>query len=177
MQFLYANLSNVLFVLLLISRLGDVGTTYLATPKLSLEANPIARKLGWKFSVLALIVCVVPYWSPQIAVSLLMASLLVSASNATKVWAARTLGERAYKSLMLDLARKSRLSSALTGIAAAAFFLILAGSVILFFYPSPGDDWGYWIGLGVALYGGVVGMWGTVSAVQLFRKAAVPSAN
>ena len=174
LQLLHANLANTLFVLLLISRLGDIGTTYWVTPNLSLEANPIARKLGWKFAFLTLLVCLVPYLSPQLGLTFLMMSLLVSASNAAKMWTVRTMGEQAFQRLMLDLARRSRLSSALLGIGVSCFFIVLAGGVILFFYPRPAVDWGYWIGLGVIADGVAVGMWGSLSAIRLFRNAAHP---
>ena len=37
---------HVLCALLLLARVADLGTTYLATPSLALEANPIVRKLS-----------------------------------------------------------------------------------------------------------------------------------
>ena len=67
LAFAYANFTHVLFVLLLVARLGDVGTTFLATPRLRLEANPIARKFGWPFALLTLGVCFLPYYSIEAA--------------------------------------------------------------------------------------------------------------
>ena len=165
-------LQHLLCILLLFARVCDVGTTYLATPTLALEANPIVRKLGWKFAIMTIALCVVPYWSPQVGLTLLMASLLVSASNAGKVWVMRTMGEQAYLSFCLELARKSKLSRALLTVAASAVIVVLAGAVIVLFYPSPSDDWGFWIGLGVALYGVVIGIYGSGWLVRLFRRAA-----
>lgn len=51
------------------------------------------------------------------------------------VWIVRTIGEKTYAALMLDLAGRSRLSHALPGIAASAFFVALAGGTIIGFYP------------------------------------------
>jgi hypothetical protein len=67
-QSLYDNLPHVLCGLLLVSRIGDVLSTYLLTPSLALEANPVVRKLGWRFAVLSLGACVVPYFSLPVAV-------------------------------------------------------------------------------------------------------------
>src|SRR5579864_9285673 len=74
LAFAYANLPHVLCALLLIARLGDIGTTYLATPRLRLEANPIVRKLGWPFALLSLGACFLPYYSITIAVPVLIGS-------------------------------------------------------------------------------------------------------
>jgi hypothetical protein len=170
---LYENLRPLLCGLLLLSRIGDIGTTYLITPNLILEANPIARKLGWPFAFVTLGACLLPYLHIPAAVAALMTFLLVSASNAGKIWIVRTVGERAYAALVLDLARRSRLSHALLGIAASAFFVALAGATILLFYPSP-EEWGFWLGLGVLFYAGAVWLYGTLAMVRLFRRAARP---
>jgi hypothetical protein len=45
-RFVWTNFDHVLAALLLISRLGHIGTTYLITPTLRLEANPVVRKIG-----------------------------------------------------------------------------------------------------------------------------------
>ena len=169
---LYENLRPVLCGLLLLSRIGDIGTTYLITPNLILEANPIVRKLGWPFAFLTLGACLLPYVHVPTAVAALMTFLLVSASNAGKIWIVRTVGERAYAALVLDLARRSRLSHALLGIAASAFFVALAGATILLFYPSA-DDWGFWLGLGVLVYASAVWFYGSLATIRLFRRAAL----
>jgi len=172
MEISSGNLSHLLYVLLLIARVGDVGTTYLATPTLALEANPIARKLGWKFAILTIAACLLPYWNQGLAVTALIPSLLVAASNAGKVWVMRTMGEQAYLALCVNVARKSKLSRALLGVAASSFFAVLAGGVVLLFCWSPANDWGFWIGLGVVMYGVVTGVHGSLGMVRLFRKAA-----
>ena len=176
LAFAYGNLPHVLCALLLLSRIGDIGTTYLVTPNLILEANPIARKLGWPFALLTLGACFLPYVSMPGAVSALVAFLLVSASNAGKIWIVRTIGERAYAAFVLDLARKSKLSHALLGLAASTFFVALTGGTILLFYPSE-EEWGFWLGLGVLLYAGAAWLYGTLATIRLFRRAALPLAG
>lgn len=52
----HTHLERLLCALILISRLGDIGSTYLITPKLKLEANPILRKLGWWFAIASVLV-------------------------------------------------------------------------------------------------------------------------
>ena len=172
LSFAHANLPHVLCALLLIARIGDVGTTFLVTPNLELEANPIVRKLGWPFALLTLLVCLFPYVNLPLAVAALMLSLLVSASNAGKIWMARTIGEKAYLALLLDLARNSRLWHALLCVAASAFFVALAGGTILLFYPEPNADWGFWLGSGVLLYAAAMWIYGSLAMIRLFRRAA-----
>jgi hypothetical protein len=171
LAFAYDNLRPVLCGLLLLSRIGDIGTTYLVTPNLMLEANPIVRKLGWPFALLTLGACLLPYVHIPSAVTALIMFLFVSASNAGKIWIVRTMGERVYAALLLDLARRSRLSHALLGVAAAAFFVAVAGGTIVLFYPSD-EEWGFWLGLGVLLYAFAVWFYGTLATLQLFRRAS-----
>jgi hypothetical protein len=166
-------LVHILFVLMLIARVGDIGTTYLITPSLALEANPIIRRLGWRYAVLTIALCAVPYFSVPLAVTILIPFLFLSGSNASKVWAVRTMGEEAYLQWVLALARQSKLSHALLGVAASAFFVVLAGAVIFLFYPSP-DEWGFWIALGIVIYGALVlGLFGTLSTRRMFRRAHI----
>src|SRR5689334_3080900 len=101
-----------LCVLILVGRIGDIGSTYLITPKLELEGNLIAHKLGWKFAILTLLICLIPFYSLPFGVMALSASLFVSASNISKIWIVRTYGETEYWELLMNLARKSRLSHA-----------------------------------------------------------------
>jgi hypothetical protein len=166
------DLRHVMCLLLLISRIGDVGTTYLATPTMVLEANPIARKLGWRFAVLSLGLCILPYFSLDVAAAVAVPFMLVSASNAAKVWVMRAMGEQDYLKLHLELARKSKRSHALLGVAASCSFVILAGVTILAFYPEPAAGTAFWIGFGVVLYGTAMWLYGSLWFRRLYRQAA-----
>ena len=177
LAFAYDHLDHVLAVLILVSRLGDIGTTYLITPTMQLEANPIVRRLGWAFAIATLFVCLVPYFSPPLGVAILMPSLLVSAANAGRVWMARTLGEAEYKALLIRLARQSRLSHAIAGVGASGVFVVLTGLVVLLFYPNPSEDWAFWIGAGIVGYGVILGLYGSLAFVRLFREAAMTNTH
>lgn len=166
----YDNLPHVLCALLFVARVGDVLTTYLITPNLELEANPVARKLGWRFGLVSIALCLLPYLDIAVAVIALMGSLFVAASNAGKIWLVRTVGERAYAAFLIEVARKGQLSHALLGIAASSFFIALAGGTVLLFYPSV-RDWGFYIAMGILLYGAAMWLYGSLFAVRLFRQA------
>ena len=105
-------------------------------------------------------------------VSALILSLFVSASNAGKIWLIRTIGEEAYAALLINLARKSKLSHALLGVAASSFFIALAGGTILLFYPAP-RYWGFWLGSGVLLYAIAVLVYGMLAMIRVFRRAGL----
>jgi hypothetical protein len=174
--FISQNFEHFLCVALLIAKLGDNISTRLVSPTLKLEANPIARKLGWGFAWFTLILCLVPYVSTAAAVALITTVLLVAASNFGKVWLARTLGEEETQRLMLSIVRRSRLSSALWPLAASMVFMAGVGGLLLMFYPDPHTDWGFWIGTGVILYACLMSFYGTVAFRGLFRLAqAEPS--
>src|ERR1051326_7172442 len=82
----HVKIEHLLCTLIFVARVGDIGSTYLVTPKLRLEANPIIRKLGWWFAIATVALCLIPYYSTAMAVIVLVPSLLVSAANTGKIW-------------------------------------------------------------------------------------------
>lgn len=170
-QFITDNFVHILCALILVSRLGDIGSTYLVTPKLKLEANPIVKKLGWPFAVLTLFVCLVPYWSTSAGIIVLVPSLLVSASNTSRIWFVKTYGEEEYLELLKQVARKGKLAPALAGTIVSALFIATAGAVLVFLSPDPSRDWGWWFGIGILSYAFMMGFYGSLYFIKLFRSA------
>lgn len=162
---------HLLCGLILLGRLGDIISTYLVSPKLQLEANPLVRKLGWRFASATVLLCLIPYWSTAGGVVVLIPSLMVSAANISKIWFARAYGESEYYELLLRLARESRLASALVPILVAASFIAVIGLVLLLLSPDPSRNWGYWFALGFLAYALAIGFHGSMFAIRLFRKA------
>jgi hypothetical protein len=166
------NLDHLIALLLLIARLGDIGTTWLATPTLKLEANPIVRRLRWRYAALTVLACLIPYWSVPLGVAVLVASLLVSASNSSRIWFIRAMGEDRYAQLVADIAQNVRPWAAIGFILLAPMFFCLLGFTLLLFYPDPEADWGYYFALGVFAYAFVLALYGPLSFLRL-RKAAL----
>ena len=78
--FLHADsFTHTIAALLLIGRLGDVLSTRLITPTLQLEADALARRLGWRLAWFSLALALVPYFSPAVGIAALATSFLVSA--------------------------------------------------------------------------------------------------
>lgn len=171
LAFAYEHLRHVVCGLLLVARLGDIGTTWLATPTLALEANPVARKLGWWFALATVLICLLPYYSLPFSLVALMLSLLVSASNASKVWIVRGIGEREYAALLRDVARRTRRVHALASVLGASGFIALAGLTVLLFYPDVAE-WGFWLGAGILSYACAIAFHGTAFVLRVFREAS-----
>jgi hypothetical protein len=88
----------VFAAVLTLARGMDCLSTWVATPHLVLEGNPIAKWLGWKWGGLVNLVLVfsVAHW-PLATVIVSTASLLVAARNFQSAWLMRSMGEEAYR--------------------------------------------------------------------------------
>src|SRR5262249_55557934 len=93
----------------LVARLGDVVSTRLATPTLALEANPVARRLGWPLAWGSLLLCLVPYYDWRLGIMVAVSSFFVSGSNLSRVGIMRALGEREYLEVLHRAARRTTL--------------------------------------------------------------------
>jgi hypothetical protein len=89
--------------LLLAGRGMDFLSTWIATPNLVLEANPIAKKLGWKLGIVVnLLLCGVFALWPLPAIIIATTSILVAARNFQSAWLMRALGEQPYRNFMAE---------------------------------------------------------------------------
>jgi hypothetical protein len=176
-HFVATHFEHLLCGLILVGRVGDIGTTYLATPKLKLEANPIARRLGWRFALLTLLVCLIPYYSTPLGVMVAVPSLMVSSSNAARLWTMRALGEEKYLEFIYLAARSGKLSHAIAGLLVSQMFLALVALLLLLLSPDPDVYWGFWIALGILLYAFAMCLHGCLFLRRIFRAArqAVPA--
>jgi hypothetical protein len=93
----------VLLAALAFGRAMDFISTWTATPNLVLEANPIARWLGWKWGIpvnIALVLWLASEPVPAIVVT--TTSLLVAAHNFQHAWVMRSAGEWNYRLWMRE---------------------------------------------------------------------------
>jgi hypothetical protein len=164
---------HLLAALVLLARLGDVVSTRLASPRLALEANGLVRRLGWPFAWLTLLLALAPYAHAGFGVVVLTASLLVTAGNLSRGWAARTLGEAETMEFILRAARRGRRGAALAFTWAAAGALLLLGWLLMGL--SGPAEWGYWFGLGIVAYALAIALHGTSFIVRIFRQAGAPA--
>lgn len=141
----------VFFTVLAFARGMDFLSTWVATPNLVLEANPIVRKLGWRWSApLNIFLCVGFAAWPLPAVIISTTSLLVAARNFEGAWLMRAMGEENYRTFIaLRLAGASR----------RLFLICLLGQTLLvgvvgaaLVWLTGGQFWGFAIGMGVLAY-------------------------
>ena len=97
-------------MLLLLSRGADFLSTWIATPNMVLEGNPLARKLGWKWgSFLNLVLCGTFAAWPVAAIVIGTTSVLVAARNFQAAWLMRSLGEENYRDWYVEQLRQASL--------------------------------------------------------------------
>jgi hypothetical protein len=87
----------------------DFLSTWVATPNLVLEANPLAKKLGWRLGLVVNVILsfLLAAW-PFPAIVIATSSMLVAARNFQSAWLMRTLGESFYRQWMGDCLARTR---------------------------------------------------------------------
>jgi hypothetical protein len=112
--------------LALFARGMDFLSTWIATPHMVLEGNPIAKWLGWKWGmVVNVALCAGLALLPLAAIIITTTSLLVAARNFQGAWLMRSMGEDTYRAWMTE-----RLSTGHAGLFLFCLFaqcLLLAG--------------------------------------------------
>jgi hypothetical protein len=159
-----------LAVLILLSRLGDIGSTYLASPNLELESNGVIRRLRWPFAVLTILVFITPWWDVGSGIVIMVASFLVAASNSSKLWLIRAMGETEYRALLVRMAVSARPFPSLIFSLMPALFMGALGATVMYLYPSATTEPGYHVGLGIVGYALVVACYGPLTFLR-YRKA------
>jgi len=153
--------------LLVLARGMDLLSTRMATPHLTLEANPLARKLGWKWGLpFNLLMCLVFAGWPLPAVIISTTSILVAARNFQGVWLMRTLGEEAYRHWMASRVLETP-PVLYVGCLLAQVSLVglVGGGVVLF-----GGSWvAMGIGVGIVAYALAVLIFTLISVWRLRR--------
>ena len=161
-----------LAILILLSRLGDIGSTWLASPNLELESNGVIRRLRWPFAVLTLFVFLTPWWDVGSGIVIMVASFLVAASNSSKLWLIRAMGESEYRALLVRMAVKARLLPSVVFSLMPALFMGLLGATVMFLYPDQNTQPAYHVGLGIVGYALVVAFYGPLTFLR-YRKAGL----
>src|SRR5689334_18321814 len=87
----------LMLLLLAFSRGMDLFSTWIGTPHLENEANPVARFLGWRWGILFCIaLCFVMAFWPAPAIAFTTLGLLVASRNFQNAWLMRSFGEERY---------------------------------------------------------------------------------
>lgn len=138
----------VLLGLLGFGRGMDFLSTWIATPGLVLEANPIARRLGWRLgSVVNLAVCVLCARWPLPALIVTTTSVLVAARNFQSAWLMRTMGEEHYRAWFVDRVSETPLRWYVGCVLAQTLLTALIGVALLCF----SGNWLVPLGVGMGM--------------------------
>src|SRR5213594_5245535 len=87
----------LMLVLLVFARGMDFLSTWVATPNLVLEGNPLAKKLGWRWGIpINFGLCFGFAFWPLPAIVISTASVLVAARNFQSEWLMRSLAGQLY---------------------------------------------------------------------------------
>jgi hypothetical protein len=161
-----AALAAVLF-----GRAADFFSTWVATPRLVLEGNPIAKWMGWRLGILInLALCLILAHSPMVAVILTTMSLLVAARNFQGAWMMKSLGEEAYQDLTGSLLARTGTGPYLFTTYAQAVLTVLIGIALVAFSSEMIP---FSIGLGVIAYSIAVAFYSTLGVGRRRRAVVV----
>ena len=93
----------VLLLILIAARGADFLSTWIATPNLVLEANPIARALRFRWGLpVNVVLCFLFAFWPLPAIIIATTSALVAARNFQVAWLMRSMGEYEYRHWMVE---------------------------------------------------------------------------
>ncbi|MGZ4961294.1 MAG: hypothetical protein ACXWKG_12295 [Limisphaerales bacterium] len=158
----------LMLALLFFGRSMDFFSTWVATPNLALEGNPIAKKLGWRWGVLLNIVLCVSFahW-PLTAVIITTTGLLVAARNFHSAWLMRSMGEEGYRLWYSDRISTTRLGLVILSLLGETVLTAIVGVALLCF--SSMDSLPNAIALGIIAYAIVVLFYTSLSLWRMRR--------
>ena len=162
----------VLLGLLLFARGADFLSTWVATPHMVLEGNPIARRLGWKWgAIVNLGLCVAFATWPLSAIVIGTTSLLVAARNFQSAWLMRTLGEEVYRDWYIEKIQSADVRLYVFCLLGQTLLISGVGSALMIFYE--GKLVPFAVGLGIVAYSLAVTFY-TSLALWRIRRAMRP---
>ena len=158
--------------ILVFARGMDFLSTWVATPNLMLEGNPIAKKLGWKWGAVvnALFCGSFALW-PLPAMVISTTSVLVAARNFQQAWLMRSLGEELYRDWHVARLQETRMPLFLFCLFGQTALTAGLGAGLIYF--SPADSLApVAVGFGIMGYAVAVGFY-TLLAAWRIRRAMV----
>jgi hypothetical protein len=166
---------GLMFLLLFVSRGMDFLSTWVATPNMVLEGNPIAKKLGWRWGIpLNFALCFGFAFWPLPAIVISTTSVLVAARNFQSAWLMRSLGEQLYRDWHVERVQETSITLYLFCLFAQT--ALTGGVGVAVVYCS---DWRLVplaIGLGIVAYALAVAFY-TLLGIWRLRRSAIRSAR
>lgn len=124
----------LMVLLLAFSRGMDFLSTWVATPNLVLEGNPIAKKLGWRWGIpLNIGISFAMAFWPITAIAISTTSVLVAARNFQSAWLMRSMGEEVYRDWHVSRIQETRITLYLFCLAGNTLLTAAVGAAIIYF--------------------------------------------
>ena len=166
---------GLMFVLLVASRGMDFLSTWIATPNMILEGNPIAKKLGWRWGIpLNVALCFGFAFWPLPAIVISTTSVLVAARNFQSAWLMRSLGEQMYRDWHIERVQETSVTLYLFCLFAQTALTAGVGAAVIYF-----SDWRLVplaIGLGIVAYAIAVAFY-TLLGIWRLRRSTIQAAR
>jgi hypothetical protein len=124
----------LMILLLAFARGMDFLSTWVATPNLVLEGNPIAKKLGWRGGAIVNIAISLgmAFW-PATAIAGSTMSVLVASRNFQNAWLMRTMGEERYREWHIARIRETPIVLYLLCLAGNTLLIAAVGIAVIFY--------------------------------------------
>ena len=171
-----SRLYGLMFLLLVVARGMDFLSTWVATPNLVLEGNPIAKKLGWKWGLpLNLVLCFGFAFWPLPAIVISTTSVLVAARNFQSAWLMRSLGEHIYREWHIERVQETSVTLYLFCLFAQTALVGGVGAAVIYFSELRNVPL-LAIGLGIVAYALAVAFY-TLLGIWRMRRSAIQTAR
>jgi hypothetical protein len=151
----------------------DFLSTWMATPNLELEANPIAKKLGWRVGLfLNGVICAIFAVWPLPSIVIITTSVLVAARNFQNAWLMRSMGESAYRFWMGERLREAPRGLFVFCLAAQTVLYLVLGAGLMYFSVIREGTLviPFGIGMGMITYAVAVFVYSMLSVSRIVRK-------
>lgn len=168
---------GLIFLLVFVSRGMDILSTWVATPNMVLEGNPIAKKLGWKWGIpINFLLCFgLAFW-PLPAIVISTTSVLVAARNFQSAWLMRSLGEQLYRDWHVERVQETSVTLYLFCLFAQTALIAGVGLAVIYFTNWDRDWVPLAIGLGIVSYALAVTFF-TLLGIWRLRRSALLKAR
>ena len=161
----------LMLLALIFARGMDILSTWIATPNLVLEGNPVAKILGWRWGLpINVGICLILAFWPLPAIVLSTTSLLVAARNFQSAWLMRSMGEEVYRDWHVARIQETPVTLFLLCLAGNTALTAIIGGLVIFFSRMELVLFG--IGAGIVAYSGAVAFY-TLLALWRLRRASL----
>jgi hypothetical protein len=158
----------IILGVLLFSRGMDFLSTWVATPNLMLEGNPLAKWMGWRGGLaFNVFFCVAVAMWPLPAIMVSSMSLLVAARNFQSAWVMRNMGETNYSLWMYEQLRSGPVWLFVLCIGGQSLLTSLIGVGLMLYSNERSIPFA--IGAGIVGYGVAILMFSLLSIWRIRR--------